>query len=79
MIIEMQTTKLLLIYNLRAIMYAFFCLVNTDRSTNNVNCTKWFRWFLSADNCKAFTLIFQVDGAANRHQYCYWLSQRHYI
>jgi len=25
------------------------------------------------------TLIFQVDGAANRHQYYYWLSQRHYI
>jgi len=23
------------------------------------------------------TLIFQVD--ANRHQYYYWLSQRHYI
>jgi len=26
-----------------------------------------------------FTLIFQVDGAANRHQYYYWLSQRPYI
>jgi len=24
------------------------------------------------------TLIFQVDDAANRHQYYYWLSQRPY-
>ena len=78
MIIERQTKKLLMIYKPRAIMYTFFCSVNTDRGTNNINWNKWFHLLLLQTTHTAFVLLYQVDGTANRHQYWYWLSQRHY-
>ena len=41
----------------------------------NLNLTLYgLHFFLICKQMYAFNLIFQVDGAAKRHQYCYWLS-----
>lgn len=59
-------------------MYAFSSLVNTDKSTNNAIAHDGSVGFYMQIVCKAFTLTFPVNSAANRHQYCYWSFPRYY-